>query len=373
MSPVIDSALLVAPSSEGKIGSHQRVLGLSNVERMLYSLYYAGVRRVAFRAGSMDEETRLEAIAADLSVEMIIGSVEEWGGEKSVWVVPTNAVVQRHWLKGSGNDSSLVQQVNGVDLDRISAGHFAPTETPGGVMVNDRASLSAGKKILKQSLRKPIDGLVSRHLNRHISIATTSALIHLPFRPNHWTLVFTLLGIAGGFCAAVGEPWWLVAGGLLFQGQSILDGCDGELARLRFQFSKAGQWLDSIGDDVTNYSFCFGLAVGICRTQEWPEVFWIGVGVLALQLLSSGLLYARLIKMGTGDLLAIPDAMGESTNPVFRFLRLLAKRDTFVFIIAALAIAQLPVIAFAAFAVGTVAVTVGVILNERYIRKLERV
>ena len=34
--------------------------------------------------------------------------------------------------------------------------------------------------------------------------------------------------------------------------QSMLDGCDGELARVRFQQSKLGAWLDTFVDDVLN-------------------------------------------------------------------------------------------------------------------------
>jgi len=68
-------------------------------------------------------------------------------------------------------------------------------------------------------------------------------------------------------------------------------------------------------------------------------------------------------------LLAIPDltrAPGDtSLGRIFAVLRLLAKRDSFVFIFAVLTAAQLPLVAFGLFALGTVGMLVGVVANER--------
>ena len=44
----------------------------------------------------------------------------------------------------------------------------------------------------------------------------------------------------------------MVAGFACQHLQSILDGCDGELARVRLQQSKLGAWLDTFVDDVLN-------------------------------------------------------------------------------------------------------------------------
>jgi len=62
-----------------------------------------------------------------------------------------------------------------------------------------------------------------------------------PHRPRGCALIAT-----GGYAAAV-------AGFGLAQLQSVLDGCDGELARVRFQQSAIGEWLDTITDDVLTW------------------------------------------------------------------------------------------------------------------------
>jgi phosphatidylglycerophosphate synthase len=186
------------------------------------------------------------------------------------------------------------------------------------------------------------------------------------------------LGALSGVFAALGAPWWaLVLAGLLFQAQSVLDGCDGEIARLTYRFSHTGQWLDTIGDDVTNYLFCLGLAVGGARVHGWPWLYAVGGFFFLLQCYASGIQYQRIRRMGTGDLLAMPNAVtgGPARGAWGRFTRavhLMTKRDTFVLVTAVIAACQLPLVAFGCIAVGTIVLACGLTLNEIRLRDMER-
>ncbi len=124
------------------------------------------------------------------------------------------------------------------------------------------------------------------------------------------TVVIMGMGVLGACLAALPEhATALLFAGLLFQGQSIFDGCDGEIARLTYRFSPLGQWLDTIGDDLTNYLFCLGLAIGQARMMDNPWFYVLGGVTFATQLALSGIMYQRIAKMGTGDLLALPDTL----------------------------------------------------------------
>ena len=57
----------------------------------------------------------------------------------------------------------------------------------------------------------------------------------------------------------------MVAGFACQQLQSILDGCDGELARVRMQQSKLGAWLDTFVDDVLNVLITVAVGIGLWR------------------------------------------------------------------------------------------------------------
>jgi hypothetical protein len=81
--------------------------------------------------------------------------------------------------------------------------------------------------------------------------------------------------------------------------------------------------------------------------------------------------------MGTGDLLAMPNAVtgGAPSGRWGRFTRavhLMTKKDTFVLVTAFIAAAQLPLVSFGIIAVGTIILAVALTLNELRLRDMER-
>jgi len=70
------------------------------------------------------------------------------------------------------------------------------------------------------------------------------------------------------------RPAVQVIGGLLFLLHSILDGCDGELARLRFQESRYGGIIDFWGDNVVHMAVFGAMGLGLARAtgRSWPLV-----------------------------------------------------------------------------------------------------
>ena len=69
---------------------------------------------------------------------------------------------------------------------------------------------------------------------------------------------FALALVAAGLFAA-GGWFWLAMGGLLAQTASVVDGCDGEVARLRLAESDFGGWFDAVLDRYADAFLLFGL------------------------------------------------------------------------------------------------------------------
>ncbi|MFQ6107632.1 MAG: CDP-alcohol phosphatidyltransferase family protein [Thermoplasmata archaeon] len=71
-------------------------------------------------------------------------------------------------------------------------------------------------------------------------------------------------------------------GGLLVQFSSILDGCDGEVARLKFMTTKKGGFIDSVldryGDSVIILGLCFGYWSLTGSVLVWVAGFGAVVG-----------------------------------------------------------------------------------------------
>jgi len=68
------------------------------------------------------------------------------------------------------------------------------------------------------------------------------------------------------------DPLLQVAGSLLFLTHSILDGCDGELARLKFLESPGGARLDFWGDNLVHVAVFACMAIGwsMATGAAWP-------------------------------------------------------------------------------------------------------
>ena len=115
---------------------------------------------------------------------------------------------------------------------------------------------------------KDTDGFFARHFDRKISGAISRQLLKTPVTPNQITVVVTVIGVGAGWLMA--QPGYAakVGGSLVFLLTSILDGCDGEVARAKKMTSRIGGWLDLWGDNVVHVAVFYGLGLGLYRDTE---------------------------------------------------------------------------------------------------------
>jgi phosphatidylglycerophosphate synthase len=86
------------------------------------------------------------------------------------------------------------------------------------------------------------DGWVSRNFNRRLSIPVSFIMARFGVSPNAITTSVLFLPIIGAALAATGNYTWIVVGTFIFQMASILDGSDGEVARLTLRSTRFGNW-----------------------------------------------------------------------------------------------------------------------------------
>ena len=114
--------------------------------------------------------------------------------------------------------------------------------------VDDARDLEAAERSLLAQLKKPADGPVSRYLNRPLSTRISRWLVKSSVTPNQISLFCFLVSIVAAVVFALEGYWALVAGAILAQFASVVDGCDGEVARLKFWESDFGGWFDAVLD-----------------------------------------------------------------------------------------------------------------------------
>ena len=124
----------------------------------------------------------------------------------------------------------------------------------------------------------PYDGLVSRYFNRRISRPLARLLSHTPVTPNLVTLVS--LGVTIGSLATfvLGNP---IAGGLLAQAGSIIDGVDGDLARLTGRHSRFGSFFDAVIDRYADSLVLLGLTIWAASATDGSLPWIAGFAALA--------------------------------------------------------------------------------------------
>jgi CDP-L-myo-inositol myo-inositolphosphotransferase len=277
--------------------------------------------------------------------------------------VPANFVLHRALIKSiAERDASDPHSPRERDLVAAAIGHDAPYAFA-PIAVIDAASAREAERRLFHALRKPQDGWTSRYLNRYISLAISRWLVKTPLRPNQLSVGILGVGLAGAWFAAQGGYGNLLWGACLFQAQSVLDGCDGEMSRVTYRGSRTGEWLDTVGDDLTNYGFFAGAALGLYKGTQNPLYLVAGAITVISGLIGSGLEYRYLIKIGSGDLLKYPLSQGQGTGKL-SFIQPLFKRDTFVFMTLCAAALSCVGPMLCVFAAGAVGVLIAVLRTE---------
>jgi 1L-myo-inositol 1-phosphate cytidylyltransferase / CDP-L-myo-inositol myo-inositolphosphotransferase len=114
--------------------------------------------------------------------------------------------------------------------------------------IDTARDLRKARVLLSRTLAKPDDGPVSRTINRRLSGRLLTPLF-LSLAPGVTANQVSALAFAVAIAAAVafllGQP---VIGGLAVQLASVLDGCDGEIARLKRDESPFGSFFDAVLD-----------------------------------------------------------------------------------------------------------------------------
>src|SRR5260370_40115536 len=100
-------------------------------------------------------------------------------------------------------------------------------------------------------------------MNRRISIPISRQIIKFPITPNMVSLFTLGVSFLSGVFFAFGGYWNMLLGAILSVFASILDGSDGEAARMRLQESAFGCWLETIRDYLYDLFIFAGMPIGL--------------------------------------------------------------------------------------------------------------
>jgi 1L-myo-inositol 1-phosphate cytidylyltransferase / CDP-L-myo-inositol myo-inositolphosphotransferase len=152
-----------------------------------------------------------------------------------------------------------------IDTVDIAGAFWTDIDTP-------RERRSAIAHLVDREGAKRTDGPVARTINRPISKLVSRRLLATRIGPDPVTLAnFTLL-LVSGLLLALGarSDLLLIAGGILVQLSSALDGVDGEIARVSGRSSERGAVLDAVCDRYGDLVVLAGAAIAAGTPAAWP-------------------------------------------------------------------------------------------------------
>jgi len=122
-----------------------------------------------------------------------------------------------------------------------------------------------------------LDGVVSRYLNRPLSRPLARLAAHTPITPNQVTVVSTVVAFAAAWLLASGHNVWAA---LAIQASSIIDGVDGDLARLTGRSSRFGAIFDAVLDRYADAAIIGGMAWWAHKHEGYPGALALGLVAL---------------------------------------------------------------------------------------------
>lgn len=138
-------------------------------------------------------------------------------------------------------------------------------------------------QMMLRILIKKEDNPVTKYCYRPLSRPLTRVLVHTPITPNQISYLVGVLGLFGCYLTALPSQACLIWGAAIIFFAGVLDGCDGEIARLKLIASPFGAWLDTIVDEITTTAYYVAIA---CHMYAHYPRAWIGwsipIGALLL-------------------------------------------------------------------------------------------
>lgn len=234
----------------------------------------------------VDEEDVTKVFIKDKRILYIGKNLEEYNAYDTGIFLCTPAIFKAIEQSSKNGDTSLT---GGVKL-LAKKGKVKAYDISGNywIDVDNEAKLKQAKRhLINVFVNKKSDGFISRYLNRPISGQITKVILKTKIQPNIITLTCFFLSIIGAFFFFHKGYLNLLIGAIFAQLASIIDGCDGEIARLKFLETEFGGWFDAVLDRYADAFLLFGLTYHTYQVISNPVIMIIGFMAVIGSLINS--------------------------------------------------------------------------------------
>ncbi|MHB1219598.1 MAG: CDP-alcohol phosphatidyltransferase family protein [Alphaproteobacteria bacterium] len=334
-----------APATAG-VDPCRALLGMSLIRRLAKQGLRTHFARIVVLADSHDHD-RLAADLAGLRDTIIHRGPPPTVALGRTVYAPATILGEREWLEHLVHrpvaDGVRLTDASGVAL----LGRGAPFEdaqpqgalslNPPPLRIRDEEDLRTAHRRLLKSLIKDTDGFVARNIERPVSTAMTARLAATSITPNQITLASGVLGLVAAPFFLSSSPLMQGLGGFIFLVHSIIDGCDGELARLKFQESRWGGVLDFWIDNVVHVAIFGCMALGWYYETRAPLTLILGAVAIVATIFTATFIYWHVMRPVTGDGPLFKSALRDPTERFSKLVNQISGRD-FIYLVLILSV-----------------------------------
>jgi phosphatidylglycerophosphate synthase len=360
------SSLLLVPAKGREELLAQKVAGLSLAQRLYHHARKAGINRTCLVMDAEGEHSKLQGLESCLPGNF---STTDGQGLKRCIVVQPGMLPDISclaWLKEIKLEEHEVLELPGIFVFLPSAtgfelqkafeenGYFRLLDFLKTFLKSRPLRCEAGQifdltrpenrprveKQLFRGLIKDTEGFMSRFVERPISIAISRRLVNTPVTPNQITVISILIGLLGAWFISIHRGFWQVLGSLLFLLHSIVDGCDGEIARIKFMESRLGGILDFWGDNIVHAAVFAAIGMEWWKYSGSVVPLFLSAIAVAGTILCALLVYISTMRKKTdeGPLYTSVSTSGKKARLV-RIADYLSRRD-FIYLVVILSFYQ---------------------------------
>jgi len=253
------------------------------MRKWAFQLRAAGVPTLGDAAGPSALDPKIPLIALDpesfpdegglFVFAAAAEAVEKSGAGDALHTLAGRAAAALRWSPAAHGAGALPL------ADVLTKALAAPAaDVPLGAFLDARGpSAASSAEVLYARLSKDTDGYIAK-FDRRLSIAITRVLLPFPVSPNAVTTAGLALSLLGAWWLAAPSPRLQFCGAVVLWFCCLLDGCDGEIARLKHLSSPSGAAYDVWADWFAHLATFVALPIGVARLH--PGRDWLVPGTL---------------------------------------------------------------------------------------------
>ena len=190
--------------------------------------------------------------------------IEKDGGRTG----PVMNTISADYERGGSIATGPLAELIRIDQNRalvMNTASYLPFALNGRVEDRDEAEDRLARALKDDTAQT--DAPLARYIDRNLSWRISKGLARTSITPNQVTIANTLVGLISAWMFASPSYWMRLLGSLLFLFSIMVDGVDGELARLTMSETKFGGMLDVTTDNIVHVAIFAGIFFGCYRNS----------------------------------------------------------------------------------------------------------